>query len=199
MNPTQSNSIQEEVIRTFLKVIAREGFAGASLEAIAKEAGVDSIDLGRRFPSIIELAHQVTEKLLHRLDSTVPEPGGDLETQLKSFASDYWEFWQQYPGILAYYWEAGKNSQLKNMVREKQNKTREKIVDFFAFYRKHGSFIQELDELDDQELEHELVGAFLGSIFSRVTWQTFGIVKARFNIDRHVHCFLKGYGRPARN
>ena len=37
------------------------------------------------------------------------------------------------------------------------------------------------------------------SIFSRVTWQTFGIVKARFNIDRHVHCFLKGYGRPARD
>ncbi|MFC2141115.1 TetR/AcrR family transcriptional regulator [Acidobacteriota bacterium] len=196
MNPSQSNSIQEEVIRAFLKVIAREGFAGASLETIAKEAGVDPIELGRRFPSISELAHQVTEKLLNRLDATVPEPGGDLETQLKSFASDYWEFWQQYPGILAYYWEAGKNSQLRNMVLEQQNRTRAKIVDFFAFYRKNGSFIQELDELDDEELEHELVGAFLGSIFARVTWQTLGIVKARFNTDRHVRCFLKGYGRP---
>lgn len=82
------------------------------------------------------------------------------------------------------------------MVLQEQNRTRAKIVDFFAFYRKNGSFIQELDELDDEELEHELVGAFLGSIFARVTWQTFGIVKARFNTDRHVRCFLKGYGRP---
>jgi AcrR family transcriptional regulator len=198
MNPTQSNSIPGEVIRAFLKVIAREGFAGASLEAIAKEAGVNAIELGRRFPSITELARQVTEKLLHRLDATVPEPGGDLETRLKKFASDYWGFWQQYPGILAYYWEAGKNSQLRNMVLEKQNKTRAKIVDFFAFYRKQGSFIQDLDKLDDEELEHELVSAFLGSIFARVTWQTFGVAKARFNIDRHVSSFLKGYGRPGK-
>jgi AcrR family transcriptional regulator len=198
MNPTQGNSIQEEVIRAFLKVIAREGFTGASLEAIAKKAGVDPKELRRRYPSVTELAHQVTEKLLHSLDATVPEPGGDLETRLKSFASDYWEFWQQYQGILAYYWEAGKNSQLRNMVLEKQNKTRAKIVDFFAFYRKQGSFIQDLDKLDDEELEHELVGAFLGSIFARVTWQTFGIVKARFNIERHVRCFLKGYGRPGK-
>jgi AcrR family transcriptional regulator len=198
MNPTQSNSIQEEVIRAFLKVIVKEGFAGASLEDIAKEAGVDAKDLRSRFASVSELVHQVTEKLLHRLDATVPEPAGDLEIQLKSFASDYWEFWQQYPGILAYYWEAGKNSKLRKIVLEKQNKTRAKIVDFFAFYRKQGSFIQELDELDDEELEHELVGAFLGSIFARVTWQTFGIVNARFNTDRHVRCFLKGYGRSGK-
>lgn len=59
-------------------------------------------------------------------------------------------------------------------------------------------FIQDLDELDNEELEHELVGAFLGSIFARVTWQTIGIVKARFDTDRHVCCFLKGYGPPGK-
>jgi len=196
MEKNRDTKIEEELFQATLKVITRSGLTGASLEAVASEAGIQSIELQNRYHSHSELVRAVVDQLLNRLDSTVPQPGGDLISGLTSLVTAYLEFWQSYPAVLAFYGEVAKESQVRDLILNKQAATRLKLGTYFASHREKGSFIEELDELNDKELELELVGVLLGPIFARANWQSVGTANRPFNIERHIRCFLKAYARP---
>lgn len=76
----------ERLLEATLRLLAREGYAGASLEAVAKEAGVSKPAIYRRWSSKAELA---TAALAHLQAGDGPAASGDPRTDLVNLLASF--------------------------------------------------------------------------------------------------------------
>jgi AcrR family transcriptional regulator len=74
---------REQLIDAALEVILERGYAGVSIEAIARAAGITRPVVYDHFPNLNRLLHAVIEReermSLEQLDQVVPEEPGDQE------------------------------------------------------------------------------------------------------------------------
>ncbi|MGX7680298.1 TetR/AcrR family transcriptional regulator [Jatrophihabitans sp. DSM 45814] len=96
--------IDEAVLKATRELLADEGFAATTVQAVARRAGVGASAIYRRWPSRLELILTATNPSLDELEL---EPTGDLKTDLRRFVDTYLELFDTpmsraaFPGILA--------------------------------------------------------------------------------------------------
>ena len=98
--------IDEVVLAATREILAREGFAATTVQAVARRAGVGASAIYRRWPSGIELIESAVFPHLDALDVT---PTGDIAADLRRFAASYCRLFgapaarAAIPGLLAAY------------------------------------------------------------------------------------------------
>lgn len=93
---SRSDRKRREILDTARVLFLREGFAGAGMETLAREAGVSTATLYAHFPSKSEMFRTVVEEAVAELargvrDTTTQR--GDCRTRLREFAYAYAEFY----------------------------------------------------------------------------------------------------------
>jgi AcrR family transcriptional regulator len=98
--------IDEVVLAATREILARDGFAATTVQAVARRAGVGASAIYRRWPSGIELIESAVFPHLDALDVT---PTGDIAADLRRFAASYCRLFgapaarAAIPGLLAAY------------------------------------------------------------------------------------------------
>jgi AcrR family transcriptional regulator len=82
----RDDDIDRRVLDAARDLLAAEGFAAATIQAIARRAAVRSSAIYRRWPSRIEL---IEEAIFPGLDDVAVEPTGDLRRDLDRFVAAY--------------------------------------------------------------------------------------------------------------
>jgi AcrR family transcriptional regulator len=82
----RDNDIDRRVLETARGLLASDGYAATTIQAIARGAGVRSSAIYRRWPSRIEL---IEEAIFPGLDDVAVEPTGDLRRDLGRFVAAY--------------------------------------------------------------------------------------------------------------
>jgi AcrR family transcriptional regulator len=104
MGRPRDSRIDEAVLMATRDLLAEEGFAATTVQAVARRAGVGASAIYRRWPSRLELIVTATDPGLDKLEL---EPTGDLETDLRRFMDAYLELFDTpvsraaFPGLLA--------------------------------------------------------------------------------------------------
>jgi AcrR family transcriptional regulator len=78
--------IDRRVIEAARDLLANEGFAGATIQAIARQARVPSSAIYRRWPTRI---HLIEEAIFPGIDAVLVQPTGDLRRDLTAFVEAY--------------------------------------------------------------------------------------------------------------
>jgi len=78
--------IDRRVTDATLELLATEGYAGTTIQAVARRAGVRSSAIYRRWPTRIEL---IEEAIFPGFDDVSVEPTGDLRRDLARFIDAY--------------------------------------------------------------------------------------------------------------
>lgn len=78
--------IDRRVVAAARDILASEGFAGATIQAIARQAGVRSAAIYRRWPTRI---HLFEEAIFPGIDAVSVQPTGDLRRDLGAFVEAY--------------------------------------------------------------------------------------------------------------
>lgn len=93
---SRSDRKRREILDTARVLFLKEGFAGAGMETLAREAGVSTATLYAHFPSKSEMFRTVVEEavaeLARRVRDTTGLPG-DCRTRLCEFAYAYADFY----------------------------------------------------------------------------------------------------------
>jgi len=82
----RDSDIDRRVLEVARDLLAAEGFAATTIQAIARGAAVRSSAIYRRWPSRIEL---IEEAIFPGLDDVAVEPTGDLRRDLERFVAAY--------------------------------------------------------------------------------------------------------------
>jgi AcrR family transcriptional regulator len=82
----RSEDIDHRVLKATSDLLAEVGFTGATIQAIARRAGVRSAAIYRRWPTRIEL---IEEAVFPGLDDVSVEPTGNLRQDLTRFIAVY--------------------------------------------------------------------------------------------------------------
>jgi AcrR family transcriptional regulator len=104
MGRPRDSRIDEAVLKATRDLLAEEGFAATTVQAVARRAGVGASAIYRRWPSRLELIVTATDPGLDKLEL---EPTGDLEGDLRRFMDAYLELFDTpvsraaFPGLLA--------------------------------------------------------------------------------------------------
>jgi AcrR family transcriptional regulator len=82
----RDEQIDDRVTEAARELLVTNGFAGATIQAIARRAGVHSQAIYRRWPTRI---HLIEEAVFSGLDELTVKPTGDLRRDLGAFAEAY--------------------------------------------------------------------------------------------------------------
>lgn len=82
----RKREIDERAIRATRELLAQEGFAATTIQAVSRRAQVRPASIYRRWPSRIEM---IEEAIFPGLDGVTVEPTGDLARDLRGFVDAY--------------------------------------------------------------------------------------------------------------
>ncbi|CAM5726257.1 TetR family transcriptional regulator OS=Streptomyces antimycoticus OX=68175 GN=SSPO_034680 PE=4 SV=1 [Streptomyces antimycoticus] len=81
--PRPRSLTPDQLASAALAVLDREGLAGLSMRAVAKELGMSAMALYRYVDDREELEGLVVERVLSAVDTTPPEPGASWDDRLR--------------------------------------------------------------------------------------------------------------------
>ena len=103
--------IDAQAVKAALELLAEQGFAATTVQAIADRSGVHASAIYRRWPSRIEL---IEEAVFPGFDPMTVQPTGDLRRDLRRFVRAYVATFGSpaaraaFPGVLAHYQNTGR-------------------------------------------------------------------------------------------
>jgi AcrR family transcriptional regulator len=106
----RDSSLDTRAIAATLELLSEKGFAGTTVQAVAKRSGVHASALYRRWPSRIEL---IEDAIFPGFDAEAVEPTGDLRADLHRFLEAYLDAFGSpaaraaAPGLIAHHQSAG--------------------------------------------------------------------------------------------
>jgi AcrR family transcriptional regulator len=96
LGETRSERKRRLILNAARVAFAREGFAHAGMEQVARDAGVSTATLYAYFPGKADLFRMVVEDTIGNIADRVrqsAEAGGDARTRLRAFGQAYAEFY----------------------------------------------------------------------------------------------------------
>jgi AcrR family transcriptional regulator len=182
-----SDSTRERLLAAGLKLLAEEGYRGATAREIARAAGVTEVTLYRHFRSKDELFAAAVTDEAERLVKLVPEPSGNMEDDLRSLARYVDEHLSaERDRIVRVLPELHRRSELLGQdVVGSVRRFHEKIIALFRHYQRTGELTSDMGD--------EVTAVFLGPMYANALLGEVGGISVSFDYEQYVRHFLSGY------
>ena len=182
-----SDSTRERLLAAGLKLLAENGYLGATTREIARAADVTEVTLYRHFRSKDELFSTGLVELAQRLLTHVPDPTDDIEEGLRSLAQYISEnISAETDRIIRIIPELSRRPQLVgDTVAQTLQQFYGKLTTFFRYYQQTGELTADVGD--------SIAMVFLGPMYASVLLGEMGGLSVVFDYKQYARHFLDGY------
>jgi len=182
----QLDQTRDRLLAAGLNLLATKGYRGAITREIAMEAGVTEVTMYRHFRSKEELFAAAITEHAEQLINLVPEPSGNVETDLMILATGCLEHISSLPSKLMHIVPGlTEHPKLKEIIADIMRRFRAKTLALCHYYQSKAELVEDVDDV--------IFTAFVGPIY----FSSLGINADddRFDCRRYVKLFIDGYCR----
>ncbi|NLN75186.1 MAG: TetR/AcrR family transcriptional regulator [Armatimonadetes bacterium] len=185
MDMKQLDQTRNRLLAAGLNLLAIKGYRGAITREIAMEAGVTEVTMYRHFRSKEDLFAAAITEHAEQLINLVPEPSGNVETDLLTLATGCLEHISSLPSkLMRIIPGLTEHPKLKEIITDIMRRFRAKTLALCRYYQSKGELIEDVDDV--------IFTAFVGPIY----FSSLGInVDDGFDCRRYVKFFINGYCR----